>query len=100
MTVGPWRPISLHVYAERIRDMHVATTVNDALDIDVDATTNHDGLQPQSSSGVHPSRIHIALSIARNIEPRRAFHVRQIGVGTTVGQHCDRPTHRGPGHAR
>lgn len=36
MTVGPWRPISLHTYQNRISDLYIKNTVSEELTIDVD----------------------------------------------------------------
>lgn len=38
MTVGPWRPISLHVYQTRITDFRVASVVDENLAVDVDVS--------------------------------------------------------------
>jgi beta-mannosidase len=36
MTVGPWRPISLHTYQNRISDLYVKSTVSEDLAVNVD----------------------------------------------------------------
>jgi len=33
MTVGPWRPIYLHAYTARVSDLHIKSTLSDALDV-------------------------------------------------------------------
>lgn len=37
MTVGPWKPISLHTYQNRITDFDVRSQVSEALDIKLSA---------------------------------------------------------------
>ena len=35
MTVGPWKPISLHSYVNRIVDLHIRSIVSESLDVKV-----------------------------------------------------------------
>lgn len=37
MTVGPWKPISLHTYQNRIADLDVRSQVSEALDVKLTA---------------------------------------------------------------
>ena len=50
MTVGPWRPVSLHAYTARVSDLHAAIDVAEDLSIKSNITfeingTNGDNLQ-------------------------------------------------------
>ena len=50
MTVGPWRPVSLHAYTARVSDLHAAIDVIEDLSIKSNITfeingTNGDNLQ-------------------------------------------------------
>ena len=38
MTVGPWKPISLHTYQSRISDLYAKSTVSEELAVNVNVT--------------------------------------------------------------
>lgn len=42
MTAGPWRPIHLHSYTTRIKDLRVSSNVNSDLAIDLDVIISLD----------------------------------------------------------
>ena len=48
LTVGPWRPVSLHAYHTRISDLHISAQVDESLDADL---TVRIALFPQEISG-------------------------------------------------
>ena len=48
LTVGPWRPVSLHAYHTRISDLHISAQVDEILDADL---TVRIALFPQEISG-------------------------------------------------
>lgn len=49
MTVGPWRPVSLHTYHTHISDLHVSAQVDESLDADLVVRI---ALFPRELSGV------------------------------------------------
>jgi len=48
LTVGPWRPVSLHTYHTRISDLHISAQVDESLDADLIVRI---ALFPQEISG-------------------------------------------------
>ncbi|CED84166.1 glycoside hydrolase family 2 protein [Phaffia rhodozyma] len=47
MTVGPWKPIFLESYGERIEDVRVDSHVGEGLDVSVDITVKTEGNKPE-----------------------------------------------------
>lgn len=42
MTAGPWRPVHLHSYATRIKDLRISSNVNSDLAVDLDVSISLD----------------------------------------------------------
>lgn len=50
MTVGPWRPITLHTYETRISDLYVKSTVSEDFSITVDVNFTLSDAIPAAAS--------------------------------------------------
>jgi beta-galactosidase/beta-glucuronidase len=49
LTVGPWRPVSLHTYHTRISDLHISALVDESLDADLIVRI---AISPPETSGI------------------------------------------------
>ncbi|KAH9999898.1 beta-mannosidase [Russula vinacea] len=49
LTVGPWRPVSLHTYHTRISDLHISALVDESLDADLIVRI---AIYPPETSGI------------------------------------------------
>lgn len=48
MTVGPWKPITIHAYTARISDFHVKSIVSESLDAKFDISITASGTLPST----------------------------------------------------
>jgi len=61
MTTGPWKPIHLESYAQRINDVDVRSSVSETLDVKLSAYFSIDGSRSSPCAGTSPLSLSVTL---------------------------------------
>ena len=90
VTVGPWKPIYLHTYTNRITNLRIRTIVSSDRAVDVDVDVDVDVSYPLASSGkaeleaslLHPDNMDYVGSRTAKVQDGRAH----VSWGTEPGE--------------
>lgn len=67
MTVGPWRPITIHTYETRISDLYIKSTVSEEFEVNVDVNFTLSDTIPAAASVVLKSPDGVTIMGSNNV---------------------------------